>query len=766
MTKIHEKMNDMRDSILKDLMDRIEKQDISDIEKLSILKAIETRFVNPDSALQLSFSAPDPTETRIRAPHFINLKPDCFKLAMYPIKSPKKLLQFLQNMDQVKDPNSPEAKTLKSVFVVLREDKTPLKPEEEAVYNSVQELRMKVNEVHYEGIDALLILYAYLYNFAKVVTNIKLLQFMKQIEMICVRLNSYDASLCLGIEAAQLHSLRNITGVFSLINDFIFEYNSTQAMKQLMQQRQQPTGQQKPASETPATFAVKVKDNKAVFALDTTRFGDIVLNDFSSPQGVVDKIQAIITGVIENGLALIKQAREIGNQINYNCYTNSFGSHALVSPGVEYLDMVRPIIEKYVKDDPADIESIHPKIIIVEEIKKVNFLVKFSKSKPLPGGQTLLPGESLEITQSSSDSRTTVREASRSQLDSQSDTIRQEVASSVEKETDSSWSTSKDTDEFKDSAFGASIDLTGIPMVSGGVSYDSSNGTSSSANDTRGGAENVLESATKSNISDKASKRDVTISESTKEQVEITTKNGIQRKIYNANLARSLQFIFQQMNEHYISVTYSVGYKIVITNQMEGEIFTLPQLEQMIQKYIRDGSEEIAILKRELDKIVTVNDWQEREVKMFPQGYTNKIPRYLAILKRQGIELNDLDYTLPVEVFEQSGVILEVTPYGIPTNVMVLTTILGEEALDDYKRNELQAQNTIQQAQADQLVKENEWIGLMIEFVKSIQDPREKLNALFKLKNPDSKLLNKTLFLKALDDPNIVKFFKGEGHQI
>lgn len=340
---------------------------------------------------------------------------------------------------------------------------------------------------------------------------------------------------------------------------------------------------------------------------------------------------------------------------------------------------------------------------------------------------TLLPGESTEIEIKSSTQSKTSSEKKTTVFDKVNDSSKSELQDSIETENSKS---SEETDTKSVSGtIGASY---------GPVSASVTAGVSSSSG--RQEMARSVASAVSTQASEYSSERSVEANTTTSTEDLNNTSNAVKRKLENLNNNRTLNFVFRQLNQEFVSVLHMVDIRIGFfgadDSYTDGD---LSGLQSFIERYVRANKADdvyAAIIK----KIRFVDNYEDKRVDVLIMKEAVPVDKPFKTINLEdgceGKSSKDNDYGSPEEssiVFDKrlketyyitkdipipdiEGVIIRADKYVLRTDGIVTEAIVGEgDALDEYGRDlqgedikEKQANTRILEAKGDLLLLQKE----------------------------------------------------------
>jgi hypothetical protein len=450
------------------------------------------------------------------------------------------------------------------------------------------------------------------------------------------------------------------------------------------------------------------------------------------------------------------------------------------------------------REKPSEVK---PELILIEEHKLCAYLADYGAGKVVKTF-SLLPGEKTQITiksfkdykssyrksslQSETDTTSTYYADDEKSTSSKSDTVldsfSQSSIDSLQKQienrtqTDTSNSSSSNSSKATEKKVGARLQYRSNKVdadASGSIATTNVDGTTS--NQMRSESVSTLNNAMESHVQESAKNREVEVNTTTgsernakkggegsntstnsletseeisrTEQDEITTI----RNVENINYSRVLNFIFRQMLQQYITLTYLDNLRLVFSNGYRESIvqFKISDLDGFLTNYI------IPAKRAEVKKAILIHFCNVTDYLGVKQSFLEKIEE----------DYNDCDSELPDESytyyrkkfgitqtystgsfsFSVPGIILAVNDHMLKTDSVICDALLGQgEALDCYN-NRLQNETANQAVLGNErftmeternnqrMLAEIDTINTGISIVSSIVDPLEQVAAYRKI---------------------------------
>jgi hypothetical protein len=215
-----------------------------------------------------------------------------------------------------------------------------------------------------------------------------------------------------------------------------------------------------------------------------------------------------------------------------------------------------------------------PQFMIVEEYKVASFLGQYGLGRVLRTF-SLLPGEKTTIRMKTYKEISSVRTQSENILDSQTKESAEELERLAQEE---QGNTSNST-----TSKSASLNLSfSVPIIGGGGSASISNSTTRTTN------AQSLSKALDKHVNKSNSNRQVQINTSTTETAKDTEENSIEREIVNVNKSRVLNFIFRQLQQEFVNITYLANIKIAFHTGIQDSlrVVSLEELSDLLDEVV------------------------------------------------------------------------------------------------------------------------------------------------------------------------------------
>jgi hypothetical protein len=332
------------------------------------------------------------------------------------------------------------------------------------------------------------------------------------------------------------------------------------------------------------------------------------------------------------------------------------------------------------------------RLMLVESYRLSSFLGRYGAGRTIKTF-SLLPGERTKINvRTYRRSEESAKQAS-SILDSLTDTSSKEFTDSLAAE-QSNKQSHDDSFKYQVSAKVEQGWGTGRAEISGGVS--------GGANAAREEFGKTVTNVTAKHAAQASAKRDVQVNNDYTSKVETGEETSIEREIQNINVGRTLNFVFRQMNQEFVSILHLVDvrlalariYRVGNTTEIDYQEVRLPEMKSLIAKTIVPRLQQ-ATYDTVIGLLENIADYEDKLFNVIEEVEPTKggqpVPE--AGYTRFNHSLRQT-YTDPVtgSAWEVPGVIVAVTTSVMRTEGVVVDALLGQgEGLDDYSRGLQQA---------------------------------------------------------------------------
>ncbi len=355
---------------------------------------------------------------------------------------------------------------------------------------------------------------------------------------------------------------------------------------------------------------------------------------------------------------------------------------------------------------------LYSKLLIIEEVRLTNYTGQYGRGKVLRT-LSLLPGETTNISVSSYSTQETTTTDTTSIFDELNDKTSSDFDTSVADE-QADKSSQQDSEAWGIQAKASASWGWGSAEVTGNYKSDS--------NSAREDLRKSVKSATLKHAAERSSRRSVQVNAENQQTTTSGTTQSIQRTISNINVSRTLNFIFYQLNQEYISLLHLVdvriGYVSAFLSLMDGttqfdyQEVTLTDLPTLISKAIKSDFQ-ADVTGNIMDILNNVVDYADvrhtlaETVVPTDEATGAPVPEASYFRFRRNLAGTWTDPNTGVS-YSVPGVILGVTNVTMRTDGVLVDSALGQSpALDDYNVGLQQAslqQRLLANAAAQQVI--------------------------------------------------------------
>lgn len=363
-----------------------------------------------------------------------------------------------------------------------------------------------------------------------------------------------------------------------------------------------------------------------------------------------------------------------------------------------------------------------PAIYVVLHMKMASYLGDYGAGQTL-NTFSLLPGEKTTITIRNYQRTEETRKAAESVLDSYSESCADDLQTTIEESTQQSESSSETDVDSMSAEMGVNggVNL-GIVKLGGDTK-----GSASSVNTTQdavGSQVSTLNNAVSHHTQTADTQRQIEVNTETTSTSTTETEQTVTRSLENLNRSRVLNFVFRQLLQEYVTVTwldsvsfvYSNGY---VENRRTG---TLASLGHFLRRVLVDEATSKSVKEQIHTLLCNIPDYTGASV-----GFIEKVTQELrncidpdtpvqkqsTVRKRAGLQQT-------VEGRTFNGIVLDVSRRILRTPSVIVDALLGQgDALDCYNQQ-------LQEAAYVNAQLNNRKVAQALAIVDAISDPVEK----------------------------------------
>lgn len=376
----------------------------------------------------------------------------------------------------------------------------------------------------------------------------------------------------------------------------------------------------------------------------------------------------------------------------------------------------------------------HPRLFLVEVYGISSFLGNYGLGRTVKTF-TLLPGESTTISMKTwRSSKQSISEGS-SIIDSHDESAASKFSSSIQDET-TDKQTQSSTEEWHAEAEVSASWGWGNAKASGGGSGEYHNGQEQFA---RQAAQSVNEHA-----SEASSKRELSITSSSERSEETGEETVIERTIKNVNMRRTLNFVFRELNQEYVTKIHLKDIRVCFCNGRVNSWREVPLsgLRGLLSEVLTPGKID-AVASAILKSVCISFDWEDKPVPLLQKitmnadGQDWKIEAALPVNGQFSPPTESMSYRFKRGALAQDGkqhkvdgVVKSEQTIVMRTDSVFVEALLGQaDALDNYAL-------MTQHAATEERVLVNAQKRLALEMLNEIDDPEARAKAYGLMFNP------------------------------
>jgi hypothetical protein len=387
----------------------------------------------------------------------------------------------------------------------------------------------------------------------------------------------------------------------------------------------------------------------------------------------------------------------------------------------------------------------NPSLFIVEEYSVASYLGNFGAGKVVRTF-SLLPGEKTTITVKTFKETETTRSRSDNAVDSFSQSSANELEKQLEQE--SQMQTEDNTNTASSTELSASASGKFFKIVD--VSANASHAKTKNVSAARSTNTNAMSKALDKHVTTSNASRNITVNTSTTERYKETEEQSIVRVFENPNKSRTLNFVFRQLVQEYVTVTYLSDVRIAYCDgsPQSFRIVDLQELDRLLEEVIKP--EDIPAVRYKilshycpvLNLVGEPRNFIQRRVVTVGNGSCN-LPDTFVLTDENGnvILPQETFYVKSPDLMDEvtstsgykvsvKGVILNVQEFILNTDSVVVEALLGQgEALDCFSMR-------IQQAEADLAQLENAKLTQQMSIISSLPDAQAQADSYQKVFAP------------------------------
>jgi hypothetical protein len=388
----------------------------------------------------------------------------------------------------------------------------------------------------------------------------------------------------------------------------------------------------------------------------------------------------------------------------------------------------------------------NPSLFIVEEYSVASYLGNFGVGKVLRTF-SLLPGEKTQITVKTYKETETTRSHSENAVDSFTENSAKELETQLQQESGMTTNDTSDTATSAQVAVSASASFLKIQASASAAASKTKNVSAGRSTNV-----NAMNKALNKHVSNSNTTRSVNVNTTSSERYKETEEESIVRTLENPNKSRTLNFVFRQLLQEYVTVTYLSDVRIAYCdgNASSFRVVDLQEIDRLLDEVIKP--DQIPIVKHQILSHYCpvlnkdgdpLNFIQRRQVTIgkggcelpvidqFMQADADGNPIYpTETYYVKNNNLQDVVQTQGKYSITVPGVALNVQEFILNTDSVIVEALLGQgEALDCFNMR-------VQQAETNSAILQNELLTQQMAIVAALPDAQTQADNYQKVFTP------------------------------
>ncbi len=417
----------------------------------------------------------------------------------------------------------------------------------------------------------------------------------------------------------------------------------------------------------------------------------------------------------------------------------TIAAQALVAMPVTRLDLNGNSRMKFIPKPPAP----KPQLVIVEHYRVNTYLKNYGAGKTIKTF-SLLPGEKTKISIKSYKQTVIDKKQVENVLDTFSKDASTDLENMVQYENNLISAESKTTNEASKIEGGGSIGIDlGIVQIGGSGGGSSTSNTT--FNSSRNNSLRSLNNAISKQFQRSSANRQIQVNSETDTSATTEDETTIIRELENLNKSRVLNFVFRQLNQELLTLTYLDDITFVYSNGYEEsrKVAKLDGLKQLLTEILQNPTDITTIYANILNELSSIYDYNGNR-----QSFIEEVEEEIVdainpstIVGTQTYFRKSTSLSQTAEGVTVRGIIKNVTTRVMPTESLVVDSLLGQgEALDcfnlqaqDAEIKRLQFENqlrekdiTIKEKELDLKTKQLDIMQQQIDIIQQIPDPNTR----------------------------------------
>ncbi len=598
---------------------------------------------------------------------------------------------------------------------------------------------------HYAAIAAGLSLYVVLERLRDKYGAFPFLQAASQLAALLLQYAAHEPRSSLPMEEEGIEALAAIQSVITAAGDFLDSPEFTRLEQDLQGIAIAPSdggtarrlGVFAAIARRPeAGKLVKVTPGKgerggAVFAM-TVADVDVDISEKVAPPVALNTLGDLISRILHDQQIALTSVRTLAMGLNYNIFTNEWGSVAAGSEHVLRMEAVRAKIYKYLKID-ADV--IVPRIFLHQYFRLV-----YLRGGLLPGevlsSDTLMPNLKVSIRTSTKQFTKQTLSDSQNFTQSADATTRNQLDTQIETEENKRQEDSVNMNKYKNSTenfnvggsvgYGMNIPIPASqpaapaagaggagkaaapasPPMSGsqglnasfniGYTSNKAEGTSTDTNRTREDTQRTLNAAQTSILNEKKVTQSKTVAASAERVTEETAENTQTRDYQNPNRASCLRLDWVNLLRKVYCCYVVYDIKVFFSNGVASTEVDIPHLRNLLDQVLVSEEQAPGVrqgLYEEVIKGCRIVDYSRRVVSLLDEAENPPAIRpddYFTLLAEKGHVLDSRDHVLKQCSPYLKGVVFAVDEFLVPLDATTFVARPTQVALDGNEQRDFE----------------------------------------------------------------------------
>lgn len=318
-----------------------------------------------------------------------------------------------------------------------------------------------------------------------------------------------------------------------------------------------------------------------------------------------------------------------------------------------------------------------PRLVLLESYRLSTFLGRYGAGRTIKT-LTLLPGEKTKISIKTYKKTESEAKSASSILDSFTRESADDFERAVGSETSDKRSETENFEYHAEAEASASWGF-GSAKVSGGV-----RGGSTSAREEF--AKNVS-NATEKHASKASAKREVNVNTSFQVTESAGEETAVEREVENVNVSRTLNFVFRQMNQEFLTLLHLVDVRVGFFNGLPDSKIEVPlsRLDELLEEVVV-AEERTAVRGAILAQVRSISDYRDHQHEDFVEFHSTDGTAE-AVNGEAGYWRVSRTKEMEVDGHRVPGVVVAASRNVVRTDGVVAEAMLGQaDALDDYSK--------------------------------------------------------------------------------